>query len=251
MQILLFAPSMAPLLHIHVYVDKTAAQVWANRGSVITASSVGPIPQELYLVDRRQHIHASVGRVPGEDNNMEDSASQLTHLPDRKFISDLYTHFPQSKPWRLIPLPSGCKQQITTVLHNKQSPRGSLQPSSRKTPPPGANGSASAAGCKFPLTSNTLRAPFPSSKFSPSTSVPAFCPCKGNLSIIDLSKNTSARLVKSLHLWGPTTSNTTAWGSSTFVWDARWRPIRGRILLQQECSHSMSALSKPRATPPR
>ena len=40
MQILIFVPSMAPLAHIHTYVDKTAAQGWANRGSVSTASSV-------------------------------------------------------------------------------------------------------------------------------------------------------------------------------------------------------------------
>ena len=42
MQILLFAPSMAPLDHIHMYVDNTAAQAWANRFSISTASSVGP-----------------------------------------------------------------------------------------------------------------------------------------------------------------------------------------------------------------
>ena len=43
MHILLFAPRMAPLAHIHIYVDKTAAQGWENRVSVITASPVGPI----------------------------------------------------------------------------------------------------------------------------------------------------------------------------------------------------------------
>ena len=98
MQILIFTPRMDPLAHIHTYVNKTAAQGWANRGSFSTASSVVPILRELYLVARRQHIHASVGRVLGEDNNMADVASRLTHLPDRKFLSHLGTHFPQSKP---------------------------------------------------------------------------------------------------------------------------------------------------------
>ena len=152
---------------------------------------------------------------------MADAVSRLTHLLDRQFIYHFCTHFPQIKPWRLLPLPSGCKQQLTTVLHNKQSLRGSLQPSSIKTPPPGTNGIASASGFKSPPTSNTLRTPFPSSKFSPSTSIPDFCPCKGNLSRSNQSSNTSARLVKSLHLWGTKTSNTTAWGSSTFGWDSR------------------------------
>ena len=43
MQILLFSPRMAPLEHIHTYVNNTAVQGWANRGSISTASSVGAI----------------------------------------------------------------------------------------------------------------------------------------------------------------------------------------------------------------
>ena len=120
MQLLSFAPRMAPLAHIHTYVNNTVAQVWANRGSFSTASSVGPILWELYLATRRKHIHTSIGCVPGEDNNMADAASRLTHLPDRKFISHFSTHFPQRKPWRLPPLPSACRRKITTMLHNKK-----------------------------------------------------------------------------------------------------------------------------------
>ena len=146
MQILLFAPRMASLAHIHTYVDNTAAQVWAKRGSVSTAFSVGSILRELSLAARRQHNHAFVGRVPVEDNKMTDAASRLTHLPDRKFISYFCTHFPKSKHLFLLHLPSGCKQQLTTMLHNNQLPSGSLPLSSIKTTPPGANGGASAAG---------------------------------------------------------------------------------------------------------
>ena len=82
-QLLLFAPRMAPLSHILTYVDNTASQGWSNRGSVRTASSVRPILRELSLADMQQHIHASVGRVLGEDNKLADAASRLTHLPDR------------------------------------------------------------------------------------------------------------------------------------------------------------------------
>ena len=49
MQILLFAPRMAPLAHIHTYANNVVTQVWANRGSVSTASSVVPILRELAL----------------------------------------------------------------------------------------------------------------------------------------------------------------------------------------------------------
>ena len=143
MQLLIFTPQMPPLAHIHTYINNTAAQVWSNRDSVSTASSIGPILWDLSLVDMRQHIHNSVVCVPVEDNKMADAASWLTHLLDRKFISHFHTHFPQSKPWRLLPLKSTCKKQLTTMLHNKQSPRGS-----KKMPPPGANGGASTSVCK-------------------------------------------------------------------------------------------------------
>ena len=251
MHLLLFTPRMDPLAHIHMYFDNTAAQGWSNRGSFRTASAVVPILRELSLEPSRQHIHASVGSVPGEDNNMADAASRLTHLPDRQSIYHFRTLFPHSKPWRLIPLPSGCKKQLTSMLHNKQSPRGSWKPSSRKTPPPGANCGASAAGCKLPPTSKIFRTPFPSSKFSLGASVPFFCPCKVNPSRSDRSSNTSARSVKSSHLRGATTPNTTAWGRSTFGWDASWRLIRSSILLHQECGPSLLALSKPWTPPPR
>ena len=65
MQILIFALRMAPLAHIHAYVDNMMAQRWANRGSVSTASYVRTTLWELYLAARRKHIHASTGRIPG------------------------------------------------------------------------------------------------------------------------------------------------------------------------------------------
>ena len=80
MQLLIFAPRMAPLAHIHAYVDNMMAQRWANRGSVSTASSVGTTLWELYLSARRKHVYAFIGRVPGEENKVADAASWLTHL---------------------------------------------------------------------------------------------------------------------------------------------------------------------------
>ena len=210
MQILLFAPRMAPLAHIHMYIDNTAAYGWANRDSVGTASSVKPILREPSLAAMRHHIHASIGRILGEDNKIVDAASRLIHLPDQKFISHFCTHFLESKPWRLLPLPPGCKHQLTIMLHNKKSTRSSLPPCSKNIPPHGANGGASAAGSKSPPTLRTLRTPFPSSRFSTSAYVLAFYPHKGSLSRSNGLSNTSTRSVKSLHPWGPTTLDTTA-----------------------------------------
>ena len=251
MQLLIFVPRMVPLAHLYTYVNNTESQVWAKRGSVRTASSIGSILWELSLVDRRQHIHASVGRVPGEDNKMADAASQITHLPYRKFLSHFCTHFPQSKPWHLLPLTSMCRRNLSTMLNNKQSPRVSQQPSSRKMPSPGANGGTSAAGCKSPPTSKTFKTPLLSSRLSPRASVPAFYSCKVNLSISDLLINTSARLVNYLHPWGPTTPSTTTWGSSTFGRDASWCPTRRNIILQQECGPYLPESSNPWTPPPR
>ena len=80
MQLLVSPPRMAPLAHIHAYVDNMMAQIWANRGSVSTASSFGTTLWELYLAARQKHIYAFIGRVPEEDNKMADAASWLTHL---------------------------------------------------------------------------------------------------------------------------------------------------------------------------
>ena len=98
MHLLLFAPRMVPLAHIHTYIENTAEQGWDNRGSFSTASSVGPILRDIPLAARRKHIHTSGGRMLREDNKMADAASRLIQPRDRKFLSHFLTHFPQSKP---------------------------------------------------------------------------------------------------------------------------------------------------------
>ena len=117
MQLLIFSPRMAPLAHTHTYFDNMAVYGWANRGSVSTALSIRPILWELSFLARQKHSHASICRTPGEDNNMTDAALRLTHLPDLKFIFHLRTHFSQSKSWRLPPLSSMCRWQLTNMLH--------------------------------------------------------------------------------------------------------------------------------------
>ena len=104
MQLLIFPPRMAPLVHIHTYVNNISVHVWDNQGSIIRASEVGTILREIALAARWQHIHASIGCVPGEENKMSDAASRITHLPNRQFLSHFHTHFLQSNTWRLLPL---------------------------------------------------------------------------------------------------------------------------------------------------
>ena len=93
-QILIFAPRMAPLAHIHTYINNTAAHGWDNRIIFRRASTVSPVLRDIDLAMRLQNIYASVGRVSGEENKMADAASSITHLLDRQFISHYRTHFP-------------------------------------------------------------------------------------------------------------------------------------------------------------
>ena len=220
---------MAPLAHIHTYVDNMAAQGYSEKSIVNIALSVGAILCELALVTRHQNIHASIGIIPGEDNKMVYAVLQINCLPNRLFLYQLRTHFPQSKPWRLISLLYTCRRQLTTMLHSKKSPRAYLRHYSKNTPLPGANCGASASGCTSPLTSKPLKTRSPSSIFLPIKSAQDFFPHRETPSRINWSSNTSAPLVKYFHPWVPTTPDTTAWENSTFVWDARWCPIRSKI----------------------
>ena len=211
MQLLIFTPMMAPLAHIHTYVDDTAAQGWSNQGSVSMASAVGPILREIALSVRLQRNHASVRRVPGEENNMADAALRLTHLPDRQFLSHFFSHFLQSNPWRLTPPAILFQASATKILHSKISPRASTLQYSRKTRPPRANDSASADDCTLPLTLKASNTQFPSSRFSRSVSMPDFYLCRIIPSRSYWSNNTSDPLVKSYHTWGPTTHAIAPW----------------------------------------
>ena len=109
MKLLIFAPRMEPLDHIITYIDNTSAQVWSNQGIVVTSSSLGYILNKLSFVMIRRHTHASIGRIPGEYNNMEEAVLQLTRLLDQLFLSQFRKNFPQSKPWHMLHLLSVCR----------------------------------------------------------------------------------------------------------------------------------------------
>ena len=61
----LFAPCMAPLEHISTGVDNNAAESWACRGSVSTATAIGPLLREAAWITRLSKIHVSIKRIPG------------------------------------------------------------------------------------------------------------------------------------------------------------------------------------------
>ena len=49
----LFAPRMAPLDHITTGIDNTGAESWARRGSVSTATAIGPLLREAAWITRQ------------------------------------------------------------------------------------------------------------------------------------------------------------------------------------------------------
>ena len=174
-QVQLFAPNVYTLSHIRTAVDNISAQVWANRRSVSTAIAVDPILRDLALLTRIHKIHSSMRRISGTDNKMTDAASRLTHLTDKIFLRHFALTFPQKKPRRLLTLTSGCRRQMTSMLHSKHCHMAFPPQSSRKTEPPGANGTSYANAWKSQTNSKLSEIPPPSSRFSPLVSLYQLC----------------------------------------------------------------------------
>ena len=89
----LFAPKMAPLEHIRTLVDNAATEGWERRGSVSSATPMGPLLREAAWITRQTHIHASVKQINGLENQEADAASRLTHLPVQNFLEHFSSTF--------------------------------------------------------------------------------------------------------------------------------------------------------------
>ena len=83
-----FPTGIAWLQHICTYMYNTSAQVCSYHRSIIIATVVVLILQEPALAEKQRHIHASIGRVTGEDNKMEDTASWKNHLYNNLLEAD-------------------------------------------------------------------------------------------------------------------------------------------------------------------
>ena len=94
----LFAPKMAPLKYIRTLVDNTASEGWARRGSISSATDVGPLIREAAWITRQMHIHTSVKWITGLDNKEADANSRLAHLTVHNFLEHFRSTFPQPSP---------------------------------------------------------------------------------------------------------------------------------------------------------
>ena len=93
-QLHIFDPRMAPLELIATGVDNTAAEIWAQRGSVSTATAIGPLLRKATWITRQAKIHASITSIPGVENIEANAASRLIHLLVPEFLKSCNTSFP-------------------------------------------------------------------------------------------------------------------------------------------------------------
>ena len=157
---------MAPLKQISTGVDNTAAESWARRGSVSTATAIGPLLREAAWITLQAKIHASIKRIPGVENIEADVASRLTHLPVHALLKSFNTSFPQPTPWRMSLLTSGVTPRLHTMLLTKQSPKASPLQNCAKTTHFGNSGTPSAHGCTSHTTSKISATRSPSYRSS-------------------------------------------------------------------------------------
>ena len=111
-------PLMVPLEHT-TKVDNAAAKSWASRGSVDSATSVGPLLIEDAWIYWQTQTHASVPRIAVVKNHDADAASRLKYLTVAEFARHFNETSPQQEPWRLCLLPCAAKHHMLTILHTK------------------------------------------------------------------------------------------------------------------------------------
>ena len=150
------------LEHTATGVDKTDEERRACRGSVSTATAIGPLLQEAAWITRQARIHAYINCIPGVENTEADTASRLTHLPVHTFLQLFNTSFPQPTPWRLSFLPSGVTPRLHTMPLTKNSPKASPLLDYTKTTQRGNSGTTYAYGCASQPISEASGTQFPS-----------------------------------------------------------------------------------------
>ena len=169
-----------------------------------------------------------MAHIAGADKHESDAASQLTHLPVANSTRNFNTAFPQQEPWQLRLLPCAVKHRMIKMVHTNRSPYDCPLPISRRTQPPGSNGTHYVHGCEFQRTSKSSRTPYHSSRF--------FRNGSGQESLLPITSpfrnkawsNTSAPRGKYLQQWGPLTADSILWKALTIGWYNSLRPMQDK-----------------------
>ena len=119
--------------------------------------------QEFILRDYT--IMGSVTFLPGDDNKMEDATFSRWDIPYTHLLAFFDLHLTHHHSWKLCPILSEVRQNITTALRNGRNTKGSVQVGTKPAPPPGGNGWTSAHGLLLTQTSPGYLTPSHISKF--------------------------------------------------------------------------------------
>ena len=184
-------------------------EIWACRGSVISATTVGPLLHEAAWITCRAYIHASIYRIPGDENLEADAASCLTYLLATALLQHLCSTFPYPTPWRLSLIPPTVTPWLHKIMLTKQSPRDCTIQDSAITTLHGSSGTPSMHGCTYPQTSKASVTRYHSYIYSLTRFVQASWPPITSPSKSEAWSNTSASWDKYSWLWGNLTQDST------------------------------------------
>ena len=124
---------MQPLAQIRTVVENTLEQIWVNRGCVRSSTAFVTILWDITFLIYRSHIYTYIEIVKVTEKPTEDAMSQQTNLSDRLLLQHLNLILSPNNPFRLLPLPSEFRRQMTSKLHSKRSHKVFLTHSTGKT----------------------------------------------------------------------------------------------------------------------
>ena len=135
------------------------------------------------------------------------------------------------------------------MLRRKRCYKYFKPPSTRRTPPPGANGANYMFGCTPQTTSRAWGTQYLSCRSSLSTCMMVLCHHKGAQPIKVLLIITFVPPSKYSQPWGLATPGTKIWEISAFAWDNSLQRTQRNTLLLPKCDSSLSPSSN-NSTPP-
>ena len=138
---------------IHTGCDNTPAVSRMNKRSISHAGAPAFLCNFACALQRRHRYCHQVFYLPGPQNVMADDASRLQHLTDSSLLAHFEQHYPQERPWRMLPLKPETASTLISALRCN-SPLSPLQLSTGEVSyPSGACGQSSAKSSASPLPS--------------------------------------------------------------------------------------------------
>jgi hypothetical protein len=116
--------------------DNTPAVSRSRKGSVTTRSAAAYLLRFASLHQRHHRYFIQYDHIAGNANAMADDASRLWHLSDSQLLAHFEQTYPQSSPWKLVPLRSPTLSALISALRRQRvaMPLVLNEPPPRTTP---------------------------------------------------------------------------------------------------------------------